>query len=488
MGKFVEPSPLPASMTDEDEVEFFLNSVFARVKSWLKEADGSEVHLDQTPSDIRRQVRLSLPLEGEGLEGALEGIDDFLRHSVRTHHPNFMNPLWGGFSASAFAGEVISAVAQSSMYTFQLAPIATLIEQEIISRMSEIIGFSDGNGVLTTGGSNGNMLGLLCARHSHYPIGMKTGVDGRNLVMYVSAESHYSVLMAANVLGIGHDNVVKVSTDEDGRMNCSRLEEEIEITLAEGKTPLCIIATSGTTVRGAFDPIAKIAEIANRNGIWLHVDAAWGGACLFSNTHAELMRGVELADSICWDAHKMMGVPLICSAFIIKNPRILRQTCNHTRAAHYLFHPNNEDLDVGHMSLQCGRRIDALKLWLAWKEKGDAGWAKLVDGYVELAAYLEKRVVHEPSLELMSTRTWTNVCFRYNPSSSEGNSEIDFNLLNSKLRDELSATKQFLISRSNIAEDVVLRPVIANPGVTKEVLDKLVSEIVRIGNELIATD
>jgi glutamate/tyrosine decarboxylase-like PLP-dependent enzyme len=200
------------------------------------------------------------------------------------------------------------------------------------------------------------------------------------------------------------------------------------------------------------------------------------------------MRGVELADSICWDAHKMMGVPLICSAFIVKNPRILQQTCNHTMAAHYLFHSNTEDLDLGHMSLQCGRRIDALKLWLAWKEKGDAGWAKLVDGYVELAEYLEKLVVDEPSLELMSTRMWANVCFRYNPSSSERNSEIDLNLLNSKLRDELSATKQFLISRSNIGEDVILRPVIANPGISREVLDKLVSEIVRIGDELIAAD
>lgn len=474
-------------MGDAEEVDEFLDSVFKRVKSWLKEADGNYVHTSESPSDIRRQVRLSLPLEGEGLPGALEGIDDFLRHSVRTHHPNFMNPLWGGFSASAFAGEVISAVAQSSMYTFELAPIATLIEQEILSRMSEIIGFSDGNGILTTGGSNGNMLGLLCARHSHEPITMKTGVDGRNMVVYVSAESHYSALMAANVVGIGHDNVVKVSTDENGCINHIRLEEEIKITIAEGKTPLCIIATSGTTVRGAFDPLTEIAEIAHRYTIWLHVDAAWGGACLFSNKHAGLMKGVELADSMCWDAHKMMGVPLICSAFVIKDPNILRQTCNHTKDAHYLLHSDTEDLDLGHMSLQCGRRIDALKLWLAWKEKGDAGWAELVDGYMELAETLEQMIKDEPNLEMMSTRMWTNVCFRYNPQFTE-TSNIDLNNLNSKLREELGATKRFLISRSNIADDVVLRPVIANPAVSQDTLSKLIAEVVKIGDQLITSN
>lgn len=472
-------------MMGSTEVGIFLDAVFERTKKWLDVSIEEDIHPSENPSDIYQQVRLRLPLEGEGLEGALNGVDEFLKHSVKTHHPKFMNPLWGGFSPSAFAGEIISVAAQSSMYTFELAPIATLIEQAIITRMAELVGFSDGNGVLTTGGSNGNMLGLLCARHSFDPISMKTGVDGRNLVVFVSAESHYSVLMSANVLGVGHDNVISVSCDEDGRMNPKRLAEEIELVKKEGKIPLCIIATSGTTVRGAFDPLVEIAEISHRNNIWLHVDAAWGGACLFSTTHSSLMKGVELADSMTWDAHKMMGVPLICSAFIIKDPKILRQTCSHTKSAHYLLHGDSEDYDLGHQSLQCGRRIDALKLWLAWREKGDAGWAKQVDDFIQLAKYLEEAVQKSPQLELMSSRQWTNVCLRYRPTQ-DNPSDVDLNDLNEQIRNTLCGSRKFMVSRSNIGEDVILRPVIANTGVTEEILDSLVEEISRIGDDLIA--
>ena len=153
-----------------------------------------------------------------------------------------------------------------------------------------------------------------------------------------------------------------------------------------------MIATSGTTVRGSFDPLDKLSEICHQREIWLHVDAAWGGSCLFSTEHASLMAGVEWADSVCWDAHKLMGVPLICSTFLIKEPKHLRKVCSHGGAAHYLFHEETESDDLGRLSLQCGRRNDALKLWLAWREKGDAGWARMVEKYSSLAQYLENKV------------------------------------------------------------------------------------------------
>ena len=122
-----------------------------------------------------------------------------------------------------------------------------------------------------------------------------------------------------------------------------------------GPTPCCVIATSGTTVRGAFDPLREIADVCSNQNIWLHVDAAWGGSCLYSNKLRVLMDGVELADSVCWDAHKMMGLPLVCSAFLIKKPEILRKICSHGNVAHYLFLGDAEDVDLGRISLQCGR-------------------------------------------------------------------------------------------------------------------------------------
>jgi glutamate/tyrosine decarboxylase-like PLP-dependent enzyme len=454
----------------------FLDEVLTKVKSYL--AEDGDLATSRNSKSLARTSDLKLPLEGTDLSNVLLDIDNYLANCVRTNHPNFMNPLWGGLNIAALAGEIITALTNTSMYTFELAPLASLIERTIIVRMCEIVGFSNGGGTLTTGGSNGNMLGMLCARSRADPLSQRRGIDGGNVVVFVSAESHYSVEMSANVLGIGLDNVIKVGCDDEGRMRPDKLVEEIERSIAEGQKPICVIATSGTTVRGAFDPLVKLSEICHQRDIWLHVDAAWGGSCLFSTEHASLMAGVEWADSVCWDAHKLMGVPLICSTFLIKEPKHLRKVCSHGGAAHYLFHEETESDDLGRLSLQCGRRNDALKLFFAWRERGDSGWAKMVDGYMELADHLESLIVDSPHLELMSSRQWTNVCFRFKAEDEDASE------LNTEIRERLMQNGNYMISRSNIGDDVILRPVIANPGVTKESLEGLVTEVIAHGEDV----
>ena len=455
----------------------FLDEVMKIIGDYLANPKKVVEHLPA--GSLGKIVDTNIPLEGLGLQNALTDIEQFLKHSVNTNHPGFMNPLWGGFNLAAFAGDVIATLANNSMYTYELSPFATLIEQALIQRMCEIVGFADGNGTLTTGGSNGNMIGMMCARYNVDPLGQQRGFDGERLVCFVSEESHYSVLMSANVLGIGFDNVIKVPCDNDGRMRPEKLEEEIERSKINSQIPFCVIATSGTTVRGAFDPIQEIAEICSNHKIWLHVDAAWGGSCLFSAKHRYLIDGIELADSVCWDAHKMMGIPLICSAFLIKRPEILRKICSHGNVAHYLFLGDAEQVDLGRMSLQCGRRNDALKLFLAWREKGDAGWARQVERYIELADRLESKVNEHSNLEMMSSRVWSNVCLRYTTANA------NLNHLNQQIRNRLVKAGNFMISQSKIGDETILRPVIANPHITEETIDDLVEEITRIGDEIV---
>ena len=455
----------------------FLEKVLDRIRSYL---DGTTKIVDHFPkSSLRKIADLNLPLEGLGLDNSLNDIDQFLKYSVNTNLPGFMNPLWGGFNLSAFAGEVIATLTNNSMYTYELAPLATLIEQALINRMCEIVGFTDGNGTLTTGGSNGNMIGMMCARHQVDPLGQQRGFDGQQLVCFVSAESHYSVLMAANVLGIGFENVIKVPCDIDGRMRCDKLEDEIERARINNQIPFCVIATSGTTVRGAFDPVKEIANICSNQNLWLHVDAAWGGSCMFSAKYRHLIDGIELADSVCWDAHKMMGVPLMCSTFLLKRPEILRKICSHGDVAHYLFLGDAEDVDLGRISLQCGRRNDALKLFLAWRERGDAGWGRMVEEYVDLADYFQAKVESCQNLEMMSSRVWSNVCIRFTANG------INHNEVNKQLRERLVKSGDFMISQSKIGDNIILRPVIANPSVTEETIDGLIDEIVRTGEDIL---
>ena len=193
------------------------------------------------------------------------------------------------------------------------------------------------------------------------------------------------------------------------------------------------------------------------------------------------MDGIEHADSVCWDAHKMMGVPLICSAFLVKDPSVLRRLCDHTTVAHYLFHSDAELDDLGRYSLQCARRSDALKLWLEWRVRGDAGWARMVDSFMDDADYLERAIVEHPSLEMMSTRMWTNVCFRFTSESHD----LDLNELNTELRNRLIQEGSFMVSRSNIGEQVVLRMVVANQNVTRDSLDTFLERVVHHGNEIL---
>ncbi len=463
------------------ETAAFLDEVAKRIAAYIasKDAEG-RVNPSASLATMRRTLDIQLPLEGHGLNAVLDDLDTFIANSVKTHRSEFMNPLWGGLSLPAFAGEMIAAMTNNSMYTYELSPIGTVIEQTILRRMSEMVGFPDGFGTLTTGGSNGNMLGMLCAREHQMVGSTKTGFDGRKSVIFVSAEAHYSVLMAANVIGIGHQNIIKVQCDGDGRMMPSRLEEEIAFARQEGLRPLCVVATAATTVRGAYDDLEALATIAHRENLWLHVDAAWGGTCLFSNEHRRLMDGIEKADSVCWDAHKMMGVPLICSAFLVKDPMVLRRLCDHTNVAHYLFHSDAELDDLGRYSLQCARRNDALKLWLEWRARGDAGWAKMVDTRMADADYLEQKINEHPSLEMVSTRMWTNVCFRFTTEDSS----MDLNDLNTEIRKRLIQEGTFMVSRSNIGDDVILRMVVVNQNVDRTTLDRFLERVVHHGEEI----
>jgi len=202
---------------------------------------------------------------------------------------------------------------------------------------------------------------------------------------------------------------------------------------------------------------------------------------MFSSKLRHLMDGVEFADSVCWDAHKMMGLPLICSAFLVKDSELLARVCAHGEVAHYLFHEDTREIDLGRYSLQCGRRNDALKLWLAWRECGDAGWASLVERFIELADYLEMKIQDHESLHMMSSRIWTNVCFRYAPQEFQG----DLNKLNTEIRRRLMQNGNFMVSRSNIGDDVVIRSVITNPKTSEQTLDSFLQEILRIGDEVI---
>lgn len=189
-------------------------------------------------------------------------------------------------------------------------------------------------------------------------------------------------------MGSGIESVIKVKSDSRGRIIPQELEKSILEAVKEGKVPYLVVATSGTTVLGAFDPLTQIADICQKFGLWFHVDAALGGSWLFSSKRKHLLDGIERADSVTWDLHKMTCIPFQCTLILTKHQNILTQA--NSLRAEYLFQSDkyyDQSYDSGDKSIQCGRKIDSFKLWLALKAYGQNGMEKTVDNVFDKAQY-----------------------------------------------------------------------------------------------------
>lgn len=432
------------------------------------------------PDILREKLDLHLPPDGCSIEELFKTIEDYLRHSVRTGHRQFFNQLWSGFTVPGFLGEVFSSLTNTSMYTYEVAPVATLMEKELIKKMGHHAGFSEPEGLFMTGGSNGNLMAMLIARNKILPQIKQDGFrEPAKLTAFVSDEAHYSFEKAANVLGIGSSNVIKIKTDDHGRMIPDELEKEIKIILEKGKTPFFVAATAGTTVKGAFDPNKKTAHIARKFDMWFHVDGSFGGTVLLSPKHRHLLDGLDLADSFTWNAHKLMGLQLICSVFLIKEKGNLLST-NSTKGTEYIFHDEGYgDFDLGPMSLQCGRRVDILKLWLSWKYYGDKGYEERINRFFDLASYTEDKVRNHTDLELMAPRSSVNVCFRFIPKEN-----TNINSFNIRLREELARSGKSFVNYSYLGKNVALRPVIANHELTHKDIDTFFDNLISAAKKI----
>ena len=448
-----------------------LEKTFTIVSNYLDGLHQTESNVIKyrPPKELSTIVDLAIPQNGVSFEKILNSAEQYLTYATKTSHKNFSNQLFGGFNFPAFLGDLLTSLTNTSMYTYEVAPLATLMEIEIVKKMCSFVGFPNGSGQFVTGGSNANLLALLCARNKVIPGAKESGYRANTpLVIFTSDQAHYSFFKAANLLGIGTDYVVKVKTDHRGSMIPNELEREIQIQKQKGNLPFFVAATAGTTVLGAFDPIEEIAGMAENYGLWFHIDGAYGGSALLSKKHKFLLKGCEKADSFTWDPHKMMTIPLICSVILIKDKSLLLETCS-SEGTGYLFHEHeNKDFDLGPMSLQCGRRVDSLKLWFSWKYYGDCGYEKRINKLFELANYASKFIENHKNLELVRPRQSVNVCFRYIPEV-----QADLNQFNLCLRDQLAKGGKCLLNYSRIDGKVILRLVFVNPEVTESDLDKI---------------
>uniref|UniRef100_A0A669DPI9 Glutamate decarboxylase 1-like n=1 Tax=Oreochromis niloticus TaxID=8128 RepID=A0A669DPI9_ORENI len=410
---------------------------------------------------------LDLPDQPETLEQLLVDCRDTLKYGVSTGHPRFFNQLSSGLDVIGVAGEWLTSTANTNMFTYEVSPVFLLIEEVLLKKMRSIVGWADdeGDGLFCPGGTISNLYSILLARYHFYPEVKTRGMGALpRLAMFTSEHSHYSVKKSAAVLGIGTENVVV------------------------GLVPFYVNATAGTTVYGAFDPLNAIADICHSHTLWMHVDAAWGGGLLMSDRHRMKLQGIERACSVTWNPHKMMGVPLQCSAILVKK-RGLLQECNKL-GAQYLFQmdkPYDVSYDTGDKSIQCGRHVDVFKLWLMWKAKGSDGFGSQVNKCLENAEYLYDQLQKRTEFELPEH---SNVCFWYIPPSLRSlppGSDRDRRLhqVAPRIKGRMMEKGSVLIGYQPLGTKVnFFRCVFSNPATQQEDIDFLLDEICKLGADL----
>ncbi|MCA9062521.1 MAG: aminotransferase class I/II-fold pyridoxal phosphate-dependent enzyme [Planctomycetaceae bacterium] len=415
-------------------------------------------------------------------------IATILSSGQNLHHPHYIGHQVPAPVPLAALFDAVGTVTNQVMAVFEMGPWATAVEFSLLNRMAEKIGWRAGHftGILTHGGSLANLTGLLTARNVTFPDCWERGIPA-NIVLVTNADAHYSVARAAGVLGIGSQQVIKVPVDDRRRMCPSGLNRTLQELKESGKHVMAVSACACATPTGAFDPLDAIADICEQQNIWLHVDAAHGGSALMSSRHRHLLSGIERADSVVWDAHKMMFVPALCAAVLYKNKSHRLETFR--QSAPYLFDPSAPgmaEFDSGMGTLECTKRATGFGLWGLWSLFGDRIFEQMVDYTFQLGQELHSLLLDAEDFEAMHQPECNIVAFRYIPEAIRLWDSERQNQFQHQLRTRLIQSGSFYIVQTRLGHQVALRVAIMNPMTTLSDLKQLLDELRNQGRKILA--
>lgn len=392
--------------------------------------------IHQTPmAAVARKLDLQRLICEGGLGGPEFGefLTTYLELSTRLHHPGYMaHQVAVPHPLSAIAS-LIDGFSNNAMAIYEMGPAAATVEFAVLNWMLGKVGWQPaplpgagnatgcdgghgghGGGVLTHGGSLANLTALLAARARVAPGAWEEGTPG-NLVIVASEGCHYSIPRAAGVLGLGERAVRYAASEADGRLDPRALESFITRLQREGSTILAVVANACSTAVGLYDPLREIARVCRTLGVWLHVDGAHGASALLSERRRGLVDGIELADSLVWDAHKMLRAPTVCAAVLVADHRTLDAAFREN--ASYLFHDKEQPgFDFIHRTVECTKAALGLRVFFALAAEGEQGLAAYIDRQSDLALAVAELLSAEPDVEVAVVPQSNIVCFRIDGS------------------------------------------------------------------------
>uniref|UniRef100_A0A8C9WLJ7 Glutamate decarboxylase 2 n=1 Tax=Scleropages formosus TaxID=113540 RepID=A0A8C9WLJ7_SCLFO len=486
---------LPATNGDIKTMTFLQEVVNILLAYIVESFDRSTKVIDfHYPNELLQSNNWELSDEPETLDDILLSCRATLKYAIKTAHPRYFNQLSTGLDMVGLAADWLTSTANTNMFTYEVAPVFVLLEYVTLKKMREMIGWPErrGDGIFSPGGAISNMYAMLLARFKMFPEVKEKGMSSvPRLAAFTSEHSHFSIKKGAAALGIGTESVILIKADE--RYRNMQISKELKAISHVGFVPFFVSATAGTTVYGAFDPLIAIADICKKHGVWMHVDGAWGGSLLMSRKHRWKLNGVERADSVTWNPHKMMSVPLQCSALLVKEEGLM-QKCNQMQACYLFQQDKHYDLsyDTGDKALQCGRHVDIFKLWLMWRAKGTIGFEAQIDKCLELSEYLYNKIKDREGYQMVfdGKPQHTNVCFWYLPPGIRylEDKEEKMRRLHKVapvIKARMMEYGTTMVSYQPQGDKVnFFRMVISNPAATFEDIDFLIEEIERLGQDL----
>jgi aromatic-L-amino-acid/L-tryptophan decarboxylase len=462
---------LPA-LADREGVLDELERVICEAWETFAAPRTAEPQLDET---LIGRLDEPLPEESCDVEVALAEAARVLDASISPSRP-----LYLGYIGST--GLEIGVLASALMATYDAnlavaAGGADLVEEQTLRWVADFVGFPFAEGAFTSGGMTSNLTALLAARERALPGCRVDGLGNHKAAVYCSAESHHSVVRAVEVCGLGSSAVRSISVDEEHRMRPEALEEALSKDIAAGVVAVAVVATAGTTLTGAVDPLDAVADVCERHGVWLHVDGAYGLPGAAALSAAPLFAGLERADSATIDAHKWLGVQKSCSVVLLRESGHLRAAFGHEER--YMLHEGDLANPVDR-TLEYSRPFRSLRLWMAFRVYGAARYRAWIEQTLANARLLAASVRESPEFELLHDPMLSTVCFRHVPPGAD-----DIDAHNIKLAREMQRDGRVFLVPATVDGHACLRVCFVNFRTTPEGVAFVIEVVQEIGRRLV---
>jgi len=435
---------------------------------YLRDVEDFPVLSPAQPGSVRRALPDSPPRAGESIESVLADVDELLIPAT-THwqSPGFMAYFASSGSGPGILGETVAAAFNVNAMLWRTAPAATELEQVTLDWLRQMVGLPEPLfGVINDTASSSTLYALAAAREAQTDLRIRElGMTGRpelpRLRYYASAEAHSSVEKAGIVLGLGRDGLRRIQVDERFRMDPVALRQAIHEDVAAGIRPIAVVATAGTTSTTSVDPTPAIAALCEQHGLWLHVDAAYGGAAAIAPELRWVLDGAERADSIVINPHKWLFTPIDCSVLWTRRPDVLRDAFS--IVPEYLTTSEGSDQDAPNLmdyGTSLGRRMRALKLWMVIRHFGTEGLAQRIRAHCEYASMVARWVEGERDFELLAPAPLSVVCLRAHPPGLDDPGTLD--TLNQRIVERINTAGHFFVSHTKLRGEYAIRVAFGN--------------------------